>query len=107
MPMRTDPSGNYPIFYTEEIKKLEKERPSLTIGEAGKEADEVAKVRDAAIYTQDIGFYWVLLVGLVSIVVIVVLGSIGLIAMGKEPSDGIIAIGSGAVGALIGLFSSK
>lgn len=104
MPSQSDPSGNYPVIYTQEMKRIVQNNPTITVEAAEKEADKIAK---EAVYTQDPIFYRLLLKGLVVIVLIVVVGSIGLIAIGKAPSDGIIAIGSGAVGALIGLFSSK
>ena len=101
-----DPSGNYPIFYKEEIDNIARNEPELSIKDAVAKADQKAKEKDA-IYTQDPIFYRALLCGLVLIVLTVVVGSIYLIGIGKAPTDGIIAIGSGAVGALIGLFSKK
>jgi small-conductance mechanosensitive channel len=106
MPLQSDSSGNYPVFYTEEMKKIVQNNPKISIEDAEKEADKKARERDV-VYKQDPIFYRWLLLGLVLIVIIVVIGSILLIAIGQKPSDGIIAIGSGAVGALIGLFSNK
>ena len=102
----SDPSGNYPIFYKEEVDRLAKDDPDLSVKEAAVKADQKAKEKDEA-YKHDPIFYRGLLGGLVIIVLVVVLGSIYLIGIGKTPTDGIIAIGSGAVGALIGLFSNK
>jgi uncharacterized protein (DUF1015 family) len=74
--------------------------------EAKKQATEDTK-KEVAAYIEDKMFYRLVAKYLTVIVLAVVLGSVLLLGIDKAPTDGIIAIGSGAVGALIGIFSTQ
>ena len=89
----------------ESLTKTAQETPDLPIKAALEKASKEASER--AVYSQDTWFYRGLLMGLIFIVITVVVGSIILSLQKDTMSDGIIAIGSGAVGALIGLFSQN
>jgi len=95
------------LFFKESINKIAKESPETNVSDAVKTAEEEAEVKAKFAYTQDKIFYRRLLYCLTIIIALVIIGSIFLTYSGKTMSDGIIAIGSGAVGALIGLFSNK
>ena len=99
--------SRYAIYYANDIKELAKKEPDLPVSQASEKADKSATEKVQAAYINDPIFFRTLIWLLAVIVVVVVVGSIGLSFVGKSASDGVIAIGSGAVGALIGLFSNK
>lgn len=98
---------NYKIYYANDINELAKKEPDLPISKAAEKAHISAAEKTQVAYISDPIFYRSLIRLLAAIVLVVVVGSIGLSFMGKSASDGVIAIGSGAVGALVGLFSNK
>ncbi|MCO5381179.1 MAG: hypothetical protein NHB15_02890 [Methanosarcina barkeri] len=58
-------------------------------------------------YTESKNFYFTAEIILGVTIFVVILGNFYLLSSGKTTSDGIIAIGSAAVGALAGLFSAS
>ena len=88
--IKKDPTKSVKEVDEEATKKAEKETQEQV----------AAFMKDKIFYRQVAGY-------LTLIVLLVVVGGVILIGIGKSPSDGIIAIGSGAVGALIGIFSTQ
>ncbi|MHB8053425.1 MAG: hypothetical protein ACYDEZ_09115 [Methanoregula sp.] len=110
IPQKTD-EQRFASNLNVEISNLAKQNPELPLKDALPQATKAATKKtqeEKAAYLTDPLFYRTAEVLLTVIVLAVVLGSIWLLSIGKSgPSDGIIAIGSGAVGALIGLFSTQ
>lgn len=100
---------NYPKNFEDAMKTILKQDPNTPLDDAVSKAKETAEkvTQIQAAYTQDPMFYRTAEVLLAIIVLLVVGGSMYLINAGKTPTDGIIAIGSSAVGALIGVFSTQ
>ena len=100
----------FALNYTRRLDEVLKNDPSKSV----KDADDEAKTKatedtktQMGVYIRDREFYRRVSKYLAIIVVIVILCSTLLIGLGKSPTDGLIAIGSGAVGALIGLFTAQ
>jgi hypothetical protein len=104
--MVDNPDPRFAVHYNLAIDDLAKTNPNMTLAEAVPAATEKAKTSTAA-YQEDPTFYRYAIILLTVIVLAVVATATLLVGLGKAPSDGIVAIGSGAVGALIGLFSSQ
>lgn len=99
----------FAVNYQNAMNKILDQSPDMPLKEAVPKAEDTANevTQDQAAYLQDPVFYRNAEVLLATIVLLVVLGSLILIYVGKTPTDGVIAIGSGAVGALIGTFSAQ
>lgn len=69
-----------------------------------REAAAQAEAREPA-YRDDRVLYRIAIVVLGSLAVLSALGSIGLVAFGKTTPEVLVALGSAAVGALVGLFA--
>jgi len=69
--------------------------------------DEVARsvVTSPPDNQTDPTLYRMVVAGLIATILITLLGGIALTALGKSLSDGLIAIGAGAIGALAGLLA--
>ena len=63
-----------------------------------------AEAREPA-YRDDIVLYRIAIIVLGSLALLAALGSIGLVAVGKTTPEVLVALGSAAVGALVGLFA--
>jgi hypothetical protein len=63
-----------------------------------------AEAREPA-YRDDIVLYRIAIIVLGSLALLAALGSIGLVAAGKSTPEVLVALGSAAVGALVGLFA--
>ncbi len=63
-----------------------------------------AEAREPA-YRDDIVLYRIAVIVLGSLALLAALGSIGLVAAGKTTPEVLVALGSAAVGALVGLFA--
>lgn len=99
---------NYSKNFEDAIQTIMKQEPDIGLDDAVSKAKETAEktTQAQAAYINDPVFYRTAVYLLAIIVLLVVGGSFWLIYLDKTPTDGIIAIGSGAVGALIGLFSN-
>jgi uncharacterized protein (DUF1800 family) len=100
----------YAMNYQRAMNDVVKKDPSKSLKDADEEATKIATEdtkKQVAAFIEDKEFYRRVALYLTTIVLVVVAGSVILIGIGKAPTDGIIAIGSGAVGALIGIFSTQ
>ena len=100
------PDQNFAVNYKVAMADILKADPNISVKDADQQATKAANEATVA-YKADPTFYRIAIILLTIIVLAVVLGSVFLLNNGKSPTDGVIAIGSGAVGALIGLFSSQ
>jgi hypothetical protein len=66
---------------------------------------EVAKIADERGWTEDKLLYRIAVIVLGLLTLIAALGSIVLVAVGKTTPEVLVALGSAAVGALVGLFA--
>lgn len=100
---------NYPANLEKIAKNIIEQNPELPLNEVISQATQPAKeaTQNQAAFITDPIFYRNAEYLLAFIVALVVLGSLILLYVNKTPTDGLIAIGSGAVGALIGLFSTQ
>lgn len=87
------------------LDTISKSAPNISFVDANKIADEV--VKSVPIYTQDKWFYRGVAISLAVIVGIVLVGGIILIGTGHEMSEAMIALGSAAVGGLVGIFATS
>jgi hypothetical protein len=69
-----------------------------------KETATRAEAKEPA-YRDDIVLYRIAVIVLGSLALLAALGSIGLVAIGKTTPEVLVALGSAAVGALVGLFA--
>jgi hypothetical protein len=93
------------LYYHDASERILKEQPGIS----GKELDEQARAeaeKKQLAYEEDKWFYRILIILLAGVVLTVVIGSFVIIATGHDTTDGIIAIGSAAVGALVGIFAT-
>lgn len=99
----------FAVNYENAINEILSQDPNISLREADDKAKNTAEevTRIQAAYFQDPIFYRTTMILLASITLLVVLGSLVLTYMGKIPSEGIIAIGASAVGALAGIFSAQ
>ncbi|MGA9085334.1 MAG: hypothetical protein ACLQMU_01350 [Methanoregula sp.] len=106
---KADEQQRFAAHYNLAMNDLLNKNPEMPLKDAVHKATQTAKdaTQKDAVYTQDPIFYRTAEILLAIIVLVVVVGSIWLFSISKAPSDGIIAIGSGAVGALIGVFSTQ
>jgi hypothetical protein len=95
--------AKYDVRANEILKANPNDSPEQIKAKLQKVAEETA--RDVWHGDKVFFRYAIVLLGIIVLVVVFVAGY--LLANGKTPTDGIIAIGSGAVGALVGLFSSS
>ncbi|WP_048042795.1 hypothetical protein [Methanosarcina mazei] len=100
---------NYPANFEKIAKDIIEQNPDLPLKEVVSQAAQPAKeaTQNQSAFITDPIFYRNAEFLLAFIVALVVLGSLILIYVDKTPTDGLIAIGSGAVGALIGSFSTQ
>ncbi|MEZ5336499.1 MAG: hypothetical protein R2741_15415 [Methanolobus sp.] len=100
---------NFPKNFNKVARTILEENPSKPVEEVIAEATEEAKkvTKEQAVYIYDKEFYRVAIWFLGLIVLAVVIGGLFLTYFDKSPTDGIIAIGSAAVGAIVGIFSTS
>jgi hypothetical protein len=95
------PNSDVKIAVLDAIRKIDQ---TMSIQKANEIAAEVAK---EPIYFQDKWFYRSVAIGLVAIVLIVVIGCLAILYNDKDISDALIALGSAAVGGLVGIFATN
>ena len=99
----------FAVNYENAMNEILTQDPGIPLREAvdraKNTAEEITKIQAA--YVQDPIFYRTAMILLASIILLVVLGGLILTYMGKNPSEGILAIGATAVGALAGIFSAQ
>jgi hypothetical protein len=89
------------ITFRKAIEDLDPKTPlSEAVQKATKEANEVQPA-----WFNDVKFFRYAVLGLIIITLVVIVCSTIVIGLGETPVDGLIAIGSAAVGALVGIFS--
>lgn len=88
------------------IESLNRSRENIPLSDAVQQATANAQGIKEPAWWKDMQFFRIAIVGLVLIVLAVVIGSvIGLfLDDGRQLSDGVIALGATAVGALVGIF---
>ncbi|OPY31259.1 MAG: hypothetical protein A4E32_01709 [Methanomassiliicoccales archaeon PtaU1.Bin124] len=100
-----DRAEKYQVQYQIAKEGIRKSNPDIDEASLDKAAN-VATEQILA-YQNDTEFYRRLIMYLTIIVLVVVVGTMVLLGMGKDSNDGLIAIGSAAVGALVGIFSTS
>lgn len=99
----------FAVNYENAMNRILNQDSEISLREADDKAKNIAEevTQIQAAYFQDPIFYRTAMKLLSAVILIVVLGSLFLVYVGKTPSEGIIAIGASAVGALVGIFSTQ